>query len=107
MHLMDVGGDVTGKMIVPIVETGPGHVPVHAFRAGDDTVERVQVTVAVPNLDPAASGVHVEQAATVLDLPVTVDVQMAAFAQQVLAAAAQLVSQHEGLQQLLQPPFMI
>jgi diaminopimelate epimerase len=57
-----------GRMVV---ETGPGLIPVHAFRGADGTVERVQVTAAVPNLDPAASGVHVEAAAPVLDLPVT------------------------------------
>ena len=54
------------------VETGPGVVPVQAFRAPDGTVARVQVTVAVPNLHPAASGVAIEQPGPVLDLPVTV-----------------------------------
>ncbi len=53
------------------VETGPGIMPVHATRAEDGTVARVQVTAAVPDLDPAASGVSIEQPAPVLDLPVT------------------------------------
>jgi len=61
------------------VETGPGIVPVQAFRAEDGAVARVQVTVRVPDLDPAASGVAIEQTAPVLDLPVTVtDTQGAA-----------------------------
>ncbi len=54
------------------VETGPGVIPVQAFRALDGSVERVQVTVAVPDLDPSASGVVVEQGGPVLDLPVAV-----------------------------------
>ena len=53
------------------VETGPGVIPVQAFRAEDGTVARVQVTAAIPNLDPAASGVAAEQRPPVLDLPVT------------------------------------
>ena len=58
------------------VETGPGVVPVQAFRAEDGTVARVQVTVAVPSLDPAASGVAAAPSGPLLDLPVTVtDVQ--------------------------------
>jgi diaminopimelate epimerase len=55
------------------VETGPGVVPVLATRGADGTVERVRVTVGVPALDPAASGVSVEQPAPVLDLPVTTE----------------------------------
>ena len=54
------------------VETGPGVIPVQATRAADDTVARVQVTTAVPSLDPAASGVAIEQHEPVLDLPVTI-----------------------------------
>ncbi|MEX2445787.1 MAG: diaminopimelate epimerase [Dehalococcoidia bacterium] len=54
------------------VETGPGIVPVEALRNADGLVERVRVTVGRPDLDPGASGVSVEQAAPVLDLPVTV-----------------------------------
>jgi diaminopimelate epimerase len=46
-------------------------IPVQAYFAEDGSVERVQVTAAVPDLDPAASGVHIEQAGPVLDLPVT------------------------------------
>ena len=53
------------------VETGPGAIPVQAFRGEDGAVARVQVTAAVPDLAPAASGVHVETPAPVLDLPVT------------------------------------
>lgn len=54
------------------VETGPGIVTVEPFRATDGTVDRVRVTVSVPGLDPAASGVRIEQPGPVLDLPVTV-----------------------------------
>ena len=54
------------------VETGPGVIPVQAFRAEDGSVARVQVTAAVPDLTPAASGVAVERPAPVLDLDVTV-----------------------------------
>ena len=53
------------------VETGPGVVPVLATRGADGAVERVRVTVGVPALDPAASGVSIEQPAPVLDLAVT------------------------------------
>ena len=53
------------------VETGPGIMPVHAFRGEDGLVERVQVTAAVPSLDPRASGVAIEATGPVLDLSVT------------------------------------
>lgn len=54
------------------VETGPGVVPVLATRGADGRVERVRVSVGVPDLDPAASGVALEQPPPVHDLPVTV-----------------------------------
>lgn len=57
-----------GKMVV---ETGPGPMHCVAFFGEDGKVERVQVTAAVPDLDPAASGVSIEQPAPILDLPVT------------------------------------
>ena len=53
------------------VETGPGIMPVHAFRGEDGLVERVQVTAAVPSLDPRASGVAIEATGPVIDLSVT------------------------------------
>ncbi len=53
------------------VETGPGVMPVQAFRGADGLVARVQVTAAVPNLEPRASGVAIEATGPVLDLPVT------------------------------------
>ena len=53
------------------VETGPGIMPVQGFRGADDLIERVQVTAAVPSLDPRASGVTIGAAGPVLDLPVT------------------------------------
>lgn len=55
-----------------VVETGPGPMPCQAYFAPDGTVERVRVTAAEPNLDPAASGVSVEQAPPVQALRVTV-----------------------------------
>ena len=54
-----------------VVETGPGPMHCIATFGADGKVERVQVTAAVPNLDPAASGVAIEQPAPVLELPVT------------------------------------
>ena len=66
-------GLVTNRDGRMVVETGPGLMDCVASFAADGTVERVQVTVAVPDLDPAASGVAVEQAAPVLALPVTVE----------------------------------
>ncbi|MFA7250423.1 MAG: diaminopimelate epimerase, partial [Dehalococcoidia bacterium] len=54
------------------VETGPGVIPVQGFRGEDGTIARVQVTTAVPNLDPAASGVAIQQPGPVQNLPVTV-----------------------------------
>ncbi|MEX1022874.1 MAG: diaminopimelate epimerase [Dehalococcoidia bacterium] len=61
--------NATGEMIV---ETGPG--PMHCVATFDEQgrVARVRVAAATPDLDPAASGVSVEQPAPVLDLPVTV-----------------------------------
>ncbi len=59
-----------GRMVV---ETGPGLMPVEAMRGPGGLVTSVRVTAAVPDLDPAASGVEIEQAAPVLDLPVTVE----------------------------------
>ncbi len=64
---------VTNAGGIMVVETGPGPMHCVASFASDGTVERVQVTAAVPDLDPAASGVSVEQAGPVLDLPVTVE----------------------------------
>lgn len=61
--------NASGEMVV---ETGPGPMHCVATFAADGTVERVRVTAAVPDLDPAASGVSVEQPAPVLDLPVSV-----------------------------------
>ena len=55
-----------------VVETGPGLMPCVATFDANGLAERVRVTTAVPNLDPAASGVSVEQPAPVLDLPVRV-----------------------------------
>ena len=65
------------------VETGPGIVPVQVSRGADGSVARVRVTVAVPDLDPAASGVAIEQGAPVLDLPVTVTDALGTATQQV------------------------
>jgi diaminopimelate epimerase len=62
--------DPDGRMVV---ETGPGPMRCVASFAEDGTVERVQVTAAVPDLAPAASGVAVEQTPPVLDLPVVVE----------------------------------
>jgi diaminopimelate epimerase len=62
-------GPDDGQMVI---ETGPGPMPCVATFDADGKVERVRVTAAVPDVDPAASGVRVEQPAPVLDLPVTV-----------------------------------
>ncbi|MEX2032632.1 MAG: diaminopimelate epimerase, partial [Dehalococcoidia bacterium] len=62
-------GPDDGQMVV---ETGPGPMPCVATFDADGKVDRVRVTAAVPDVDPAASGVRVEQPAPVLDLPVTV-----------------------------------
>ncbi|MGE3962280.1 MAG: diaminopimelate epimerase [Dehalococcoidia bacterium] len=64
-------GLVTNDAGSMVVETGPGPMHCVATFGADGKVERVQVTAAVPNLEPAASGVGVEQPAPVLDLPVT------------------------------------
>jgi diaminopimelate epimerase len=57
-----------GKMVV---ETGPGPMHCAATRDAAGKVTHVRVKAATPNLDPAASGVSIEQPAPVLDLPVT------------------------------------
>jgi diaminopimelate epimerase len=44
-----------------------------ATRGPDGAVETVRLTLAPPDLDPAAVGVQIEQAAPVTDLPITVD----------------------------------
>lgn len=64
-------GLVTNEGGAMVVETGPGPMHCVASFDADGKVERVQVTAAVPSLDPAASGVSIEQPAPVLDLPVT------------------------------------
>lgn len=65
----NTSGPTAGQMVV---ETGPGLMPCVASFDSAGKVDRVRVTAAVPDLDPAASGVKVEQPAPVLDLPVTV-----------------------------------
>ncbi len=54
------------------VETVPGVLTARATFAADGTVERVRVGMGVPDFEPAHVGVHVEQAAPVTDLQVTV-----------------------------------
>lgn len=87
-----------GRMVV---ETGPGPVPVEATRGPDGLVQSVRVTAAVPDLDPAASGVAVEQVGPVLDLPVTVEDAQGASTQQV--AIVSMGNPH-AVQFIEQPP---
>jgi diaminopimelate epimerase len=56
------------------VETLSGIVPTEATRGADGTVERVRLTLAPPDLDPASVGVQIDQAPPVTDLPITIDV---------------------------------
>jgi diaminopimelate epimerase len=69
-----------GRMIV---ETGPGLVPVEATRDADGLVASVRVTVREPDLDPAASGVAIEQAGPVLDLCITTEDELGTSTQNV------------------------
>ena len=54
------------------VDTLSGVVPVQATRDADGAVCAVRLELAAPELEPASVGVQIEQAAPVLDLPVTV-----------------------------------
>ncbi|MDA1148155.1 MAG: diaminopimelate epimerase [Chloroflexi bacterium] len=65
-HLVD---SADGAMTV---ETLSGIVPVQATRDAAGLVERVRLTLAPPDLNPAAVGVQIEQAPPVTDLPITV-----------------------------------
>jgi len=65
-HLVD---SADGAMTV---ETLSGVVPVQATRDAAGLVERVRLTLAPPDLNPAAVGVQIEQAPPVTDLPITV-----------------------------------
>ena len=65
----NTSGPDAGRMVV---ETGPGPMPCVATFDAAGRVDRVRVTAAIPDIDPAASGVRAEQPAPVLDLPVTV-----------------------------------
>ena len=54
------------------VDTLSGVVPVQAERDSDGRVCAVRLELAAPDLEPASVGVQIEQAAPVLELPVTV-----------------------------------
>ncbi|MBT5775330.1 MAG: diaminopimelate epimerase [Dehalococcoidia bacterium] len=54
------------------VDTLSGVVPVQATRDSAGAVCAVRLELAAPDLEPASVGVQIEQAAPVLDLPVTV-----------------------------------
>lgn len=54
------------------VDTLSGIVPTQATRGADGFVERVHLTLAPPDLNPASVGVQIEQGPPVTDLPISV-----------------------------------
>jgi diaminopimelate epimerase len=55
------------------VEIGGDVVTAEATRGADGLVERVRITLAPPDLNPASVGVQIEQAPPVTDLPITIE----------------------------------